>query len=359
MLPAAFRPPETWVARQSEPAAWLLVPLRRFGDVFSLKAGRRRPTDHLSWGLLALQSVICAELPAHRVRWSRLGVGVSTSPARFSLPHRPRTTYAIRFILSCAFAPLQSISSSACLVPHDTKRLPWGSTPLRDIDRRSPHSRRLPRPHFVPPSAFLTPSTACSSIGLAGLFHPAATSRIRSSGVFPPAQPSELVARRALVPVDPIPLPAFPQAPGTSSPAFRACLRAGIRRDTPGVSRSVARSPLEFILPRVLLCAPWRRLWSTPPPPTAFHGPRRVADAQPALLLRAKLPRSRFPACRYRRGRNAKRTASIAEPPFWFVATQPSHCDGRTNGRPNVSACFPTIGRRAICRFFGHSLWTS
>jgi hypothetical protein len=39
-----------------------------------------------------------------------------------------------------------------------------------------------PRPVYVPPSAFHTLSTACSSHCLADLFHPAATSRFLASG---------------------------------------------------------------------------------------------------------------------------------------------------------------------------------
>jgi hypothetical protein len=49
---------------------------------------------------------------------------------------------------------------------------------------------------FVPPSAFLAPSTVCSFAGLAGLFHPAATSGMNPSGVFPPSQPYHLVGGR-------------------------------------------------------------------------------------------------------------------------------------------------------------------
>jgi hypothetical protein len=40
-----------------------------------------------------------------------------------------------------------------------------------------------------------------------------------------------------------------------------------------------------------------RRAIFTALPTTAFHGPRRVASVRPDLLLRACLPRPRFPAC--------------------------------------------------------------
>jgi hypothetical protein len=41
------------------------------------------------------------------------------------------------------------------------------------------------------------------------------------------------------------------------SPAFRAFLCAGIRRDPPVISRCTARSPPELLLLRVFLRAPW------------------------------------------------------------------------------------------------------
>jgi hypothetical protein len=46
---------------------------------------------------------------------------------------------------------------------------------------------------YFPPPVFLTLSTAYASFCLAGLFHPAATSRIHLSGVFPAVQPGHLV----------------------------------------------------------------------------------------------------------------------------------------------------------------------
>jgi hypothetical protein len=60
---------------------------------------------------------------------------------------------------------------------------------------RSPSSRhrqgastcrgRSHSPRYVPSSAFLPPSTACSAPCLAGLFRPATTSRVRPPGVWP------------------------------------------------------------------------------------------------------------------------------------------------------------------------------
>jgi hypothetical protein len=58
-----------------------------------------------------------------------------------------------------------------------------GFPPHRDTSPQSPLMGQAPKPdHRVPPSAFLTPSTVCSSACLAGLFQPAATSRVHTSG---------------------------------------------------------------------------------------------------------------------------------------------------------------------------------
>jgi hypothetical protein len=59
--------------------------------------------------------------------------------------------------------PLRSLGApSVGFVPFSRRRS-FASTPCG-----------FPGPHFVPSSAFLTPSTACSATGLAGLFRPAA-----------------------------------------------------------------------------------------------------------------------------------------------------------------------------------------
>ena len=102
------------------------------------------------------------------------------SPSEFSGPHLP--------VISRSRAPS------------------LGSTPHRDVHLRSPHSRAS-QARSVPPSAFLTPSTVCSSAGLAGLFHPAATSRVRSPGSSPREKPYGLVARRCPPVVRTGPLP--------------------------------------------------------------------------------------------------------------------------------------------------------
>lgn len=130
--------------------------------------------------------------------------------------------------------------SGACLFPCLPSPLPWTPSPnpkirlacpshrsaserLRLSSRPPPFSagstcqtfrphrgitRRVHIPwrnalHFVPPSGFLSPSAVSSALRFAGLFHPAATSRIRflRSGVFPPAQPPSLIERSSLLAV--------------------------------------------------------------------------------------------------------------------------------------------------------------
>jgi hypothetical protein len=118
--------------------------------------------------------------------------------------------------------PLVSLASSSEYFTADTrpppasgKRLPWGSpSPSRHPQEESTCDR-LPAPAYVPPSAFLTPSTACSSSCVAGLFHPAATSEIRPSGVLPTSQPSRLVADACPLVVGTVRLP--PSCLGSAS----------------------------------------------------------------------------------------------------------------------------------------------
>jgi len=66
------------------------------------------------------------------------------------------------------------------------KRLPWGSVPSsRHQPMASTHCARHPTLRYVPSSAFRAPSTVCSATCLAGLFRPAATSRVRPPGDCP------------------------------------------------------------------------------------------------------------------------------------------------------------------------------
>jgi hypothetical protein len=62
-------------------------------------------------------------------------------------------------------------------------RLPWGSRSLFATSPVGVHARGFPAPPAFPSAAFRTLSTAFSANRLAGLFHPAATSRVPPSRV--------------------------------------------------------------------------------------------------------------------------------------------------------------------------------
>jgi len=188
---------------------------------------------------------------------------LSAPPSRSSRVHRPPRLRHLGFILSCALPPLQSISSrnppsSVALHSHERWRAVAGQPPLGfpSPSRRQPEESTcasVPGPH-VPPSAFLTPSTASSSPGLAGLFRPAATSGIRSPGVFPPPKPCELVARRCPPDLGPLPLPWSHTAPGVLAGLQGFAPRSESGPRVVGVfPTGPARSPPELSLPRVLL----------------------------------------------------------------------------------------------------------
>jgi hypothetical protein len=88
-------------------------------------------------------------------------------------------------------------------------RLPWGLFPLRGVNPASPLVGEHPELTYVPSAAFLALSTAYSSLNLADLFHPAATSRFRAPEVssLEPAVPPRrwpLPPRRWLRPPVPV-----------------------------------------------------------------------------------------------------------------------------------------------------------
>jgi hypothetical protein len=82
------------------------------------------------------------------------------------------------------------------------EHLPWGSSPHRGVNIQSPLAGEVPTLTYVPSSAFLALSTACSSRCLVGLFHPTATSGIHSSGAFPATKPPRLIILASPLVVD-------------------------------------------------------------------------------------------------------------------------------------------------------------
>jgi len=133
-------------------------------------------------------------------------------PVHACFDRRPPQPFSHGFILprACLLyrAPDRSPAPAHPAKPCDPawrrKRLPWGSAgPLRDINRtRPPTARSDPSPCYGPPSAFLTPSTAYSASGLAGLFHPAAAYRVPPlRGLSLRPEPHRISPAAALVPL--------------------------------------------------------------------------------------------------------------------------------------------------------------
>jgi len=106
---------------------------------------------------------------------SLCGVTPPPSPVLLRVRVHPPMSFA---------SPTEYELLQSCPMCCHTERLPWGFLPHRGNNKQSPLPSELPmsRP-TVPPSAFLAPSTVCSSACLAGLFHPAATSGIHLPGV--------------------------------------------------------------------------------------------------------------------------------------------------------------------------------
>jgi hypothetical protein len=114
-----------------------------------------------------------------------------------SLPYR---VYPETLPLPSTHRDLQSSSRRSVLEPPCKKqhrdiagnRLSWGLRPSsRHKQQESTRGRAVPRAHHVPPSGFLSLSTACSSRSPAALFHAAATCRV------PPLQGFSLACSRS------------------------------------------------------------------------------------------------------------------------------------------------------------------
>jgi hypothetical protein len=151
----------------------------------------------------------------------------------------------------------------------------WVSFPPRDITRKQLRFfAELPTLHFVPSSGFHSLATASSALELAGLFHPAATSRVifRSGASLPP-QPPFLIGR--------------------SLPPCRCCFAA--RTHGPTFVGSLARpraKPLGF---EAFICA--RPRSSGPVIHLAqSRSPPRISCSSRYSLSRRRHPLSRLPS---------------------------------------------------------------
>jgi hypothetical protein len=186
-------------------------------------------------------------------------------------------------------SPAEFLQTVTCSCARASEHLPWGLVPLSGINTWSPLSAGHPEPDDVPPAAFRTLSTACSSSCLARLFRRAAVSRVSLQGLLPPSEPYHLVgghdpravgairlpvARRqrtsrrpqgrALVqsprcptelftPPSPVSLPAFFQTPSGYSQRPGPCHRTSSAR---GLCGAVLRVPRTVTLSvSISLCA--------------------------------------------------------------------------------------------------------
>jgi hypothetical protein len=173
---------------------------------------------------------------------------------------------------------------------------------------RSPSSRHQqgastcraedPPPRYVPSSAFLPPSTACSVPCLAGLFHPATTSRVRPPGIWP---------RRGAVPGYPRPLPSCRFLERACGVTRASSLDPGSRALLPTTSAASIGEPVRSSeAPR----PSWASSSSGPTWPRAvatlsrrFHprsSPRRALRGATLGVLPARAPGHVYPRSRTR-----------------------------------------------------------
>jgi len=101
-----------------------------------------------------------------------------------------------RFQAASEVPPQSSFTLSTCARPFGQRLSTRGFGPHRDITSARPLAQRFPSLCYVPSLGFLGPSTVCSALSLAGLFHPAAASRVHSTfrGFDPSRSASRLVA---------------------------------------------------------------------------------------------------------------------------------------------------------------------
>jgi hypothetical protein len=201
----------------------------------------------------ALQSVVCvgvaglsgypAPIVASPFRADRDGLSSTPAPA---LREKPGSSSR----------GLRSPSESFRFAPAPARAgaPPMGSRP--SSRRQHPESTCDERPAltYVPSSPFRTTSTACSSRCLAGLFHPAAVSRVRASGVSSP-EPAVISRRDPMLPRR---WRRRPVGVATDAGRRRVDLEALLRSRDPQRAPSCYRrrasvSPRALSLPRALL----------------------------------------------------------------------------------------------------------
>jgi hypothetical protein len=201
-------------------------------------------------------------------------------------------------------SPLQSsFASSPRSSPFGASFTCLGSRPSsRHHPCAATQPRRLPRRHFVPSPGFRSLSTSYSALGLAGLFHPAATSRVHPvQGLLSPRShpsSSEGVAPRPLVRGV---LTDFRRLPHAPDLGFEAFIRAR--------PRSIQHS----YSPR---CTPLPSSGSSPPGP---HFTRSIA-----CYLRSPLTTFLSLRLRFRDRASSSSSASLPREAWCRVSASPA-----------------------------------
>jgi len=211
------------------------LPLRRF-QTRTGEAAVSPPRPRTPMRLLASKCCMCATTRAIGFPGSASTSAVSSSSSRLCFAHRP-PPLAKRVHPSKLPLPFRVLPERARPTARVFGEAPSGG--FRPSWRHQPKASTrpgLPSPRIVPSSAFRTPSTVFSALGLAGLFHPAAASRVRSSGVFPPVKPCHLIGGRCPPAVGAGPLlDGCPPCATSLRLAYRALLLTGIRCHEDGV----------------------------------------------------------------------------------------------------------------------------
>ena len=150
---------------------------------------------------LPLVKVRCPSECCMRAERGGIGSPLPPGPRHFGRVQRCRPSTVHRELAHAASSSLELSASFRVLQPttcspfpgrprdrpEARERLPWGSNSLIATSAGDVHwLPGVPTPRADgPPSTFRTSSTVCSATCLAGLFHPAAASRVCPSGVCP------------------------------------------------------------------------------------------------------------------------------------------------------------------------------
>jgi hypothetical protein len=147
---------------------------------------------------------------------------------------------------------LALLQSSSCLRRPGVTRAPSVGSPTSSRHQSSESTAGgHPRPTYVPPAAFHTLSTACSSSDLADLFHPAATSRfLAPGGSSPDPSGSTSSVARAFAPLAPSPAAGYPTTPESVASTSRPCSRPGSAAPAEVLTPQAPVSPHALVLLR-------------------------------------------------------------------------------------------------------------